>query len=189
MSPFLFNPAGFSLPGLLQSMVARAQAGRPPGPLLSPPGPRGPPDKAELLRVNSDSLGHYAAFRQNMLQQLKQKKSVSRRNSSDSGSEAGSSADSSLLLASPSDTQDAAREQRDHAYWERRRKNNLAAKRSRDARRAKEDEIAIRAAFLEQENVQLKWEVTRLTSETGQLRALLMADSEPECELRELTQS
>ncbi|CAF1094323.1 unnamed protein product [Didymodactylos carnosus] len=33
---------------------------------------------------------------------------------------------------------------KDEAYWERRRKNNEAAKRSRDARRAKEDEIAIR---------------------------------------------
>ena len=37
---------------------------------------------------------------------------------------------------------------KEKAYQERRRKNNLAAKRSRDARRAKEDEISIRAAFL-----------------------------------------
>ena len=33
---------------------------------------------------------------------------------------------------------------RDDTYWERRRKNNEAAKRSRDARRAKEDEIALK---------------------------------------------
>jgi bZIP factor len=33
---------------------------------------------------------------------------------------------------------------KDDAYWERRRKNNEAAKRSRDARRVKEDEITIR---------------------------------------------
>ena len=33
---------------------------------------------------------------------------------------------------------------KDDAYWERRRKNNEAAKRSRDSRRAKEDEIALR---------------------------------------------
>ena len=39
-------------------------------------------------------------------------------------------------------------EVKEKAYQERRRKNNLAAKRSRDARRAKEDEINIRAAFL-----------------------------------------
>ena len=133
------------------------------------------------MKVNSDSLGHYAAFRQNMLQQLAQKKSTSRRNSSDSGGDGTSSSDNtamgtSLLLQSPSDS-------KDHQYWERRRKNNLAAKRSRDARRAKEDEIAIRAAFLEQENVQLKWELTRLKSETSRLRAVLLAEDDNECDL------
>ena len=132
------------------------------------------------MKVNSDSLGHYAAFRQNMLAQLAQKKSTSRRNSSDSGGDGTSSSDntmgSSLLLQSPSDS-------KDHQYWERRRKNNLAAKRSRDARRAKEDEIAIRAAFLEQENVQLKWELTRLKSETSRLRAVLLAEDDNECDL------
>ncbi|XP_053631232.2 uncharacterized protein [Cherax quadricarinatus] len=62
---------------------------------------------------------------------------------------------------------------KDEAYWERRRKNNEAAKRSRDARRAKEDEIAIRAAFLEQENLKLRVEVASLKSETSKLRCLL----------------
>lgn len=57
---------------------------------------------------------------------------------------------------------------------ERRKKNNEAAKRSRDSRRAKEDEIAIRAAFLEQENLQLKWEAARLRTEIGHLRASLL---------------
>ncbi|KAI1284989.1 Cell death specification protein 2 [Halotydeus destructor] len=64
-------------------------------------------------------------------------------------------------------------EQKDDAYWERRRKNNEAAKRSRDARRAKEDEIAIRAAFLEQENLKLRVEVAGLKTETAKLRCLL----------------
>lgn len=48
---------------------------------------------------------------------------------------------------------------RDAAYYERRRKNNAAAKKSRDRRRIKEDEIAIRAAFLERENIELKFEL------------------------------
>lgn len=61
----------------------------------------------------------------------------------------------------------------DPAYWEKRRKNNEAAKRSRDARRAKEDEIAIRCAFLEQENVKLRYEVAALREETKRYRALL----------------
>ncbi|CAG7726606.1 unnamed protein product [Allacma fusca] len=62
---------------------------------------------------------------------------------------------------------------KDEAYWERRRKNNEAAKRSRDARRAKEDEIAIRAAFLEQENLKLRFELCALKSETAKLRCML----------------
>ncbi|CAL1526863.1 unnamed protein product [Lymnaea stagnalis] len=64
-------------------------------------------------------------------------------------------------------------EQKDAAYWERRRKNNDAAKRSRDARRAKEDEIAIRAALLEQENLKLRVEVAALKSETARLKCML----------------
>ncbi|XP_076442265.1 uncharacterized protein LOC143281147 isoform X2 [Babylonia areolata] len=63
--------------------------------------------------------------------------------------------------------------EKDEAYWERRRKNNDAAKRSRDARRAKEDEIAIRAALLEQENLRLRVEVATLKTETARLRCLL----------------
>ena len=61
---------------------------------------------------------------------------------------------------------------KDEAYWERRRKNNEAAKRSRDARRAKEDEIAIRAAFLEQENLKLRCEMVQLREENAKLRQL-----------------
>lgn len=62
---------------------------------------------------------------------------------------------------------------KDEAYWERRRKNNEAAKRSRDARRSKETEIALRAAFLEQENLMLRVEVQALKSETAKLRSYL----------------
>lgn len=48
---------------------------------------------------------------------------------------------------------------KDNAYYERRKKNNAAAKKSRDRRRIKEDEIAIRAAYLERENIELKIEL------------------------------
>lgn len=48
---------------------------------------------------------------------------------------------------------------KDNAYYERRRKNNAAAKKSRDRRRLKEDELAIRANFLERENISLKVEL------------------------------
>jgi len=69
-------------------------------------------------------------------------------------------------------------ELKDEAYWERRRKNNEAAKRSRDARRAKESEVAIRAAFLEQENLQLRVEVAALKTEVANLRCLLYANNQ-----------
>ncbi|XP_011548808.3 hepatic leukemia factor [Plutella xylostella] len=44
-------------------------------------------------------------------------------------------------------------------YQARRERNNAAAKRSRDLRRAREDELAIRAAFLEQDNAQLRRQI------------------------------
>ena len=64
-------------------------------------------------------------------------------------------------------------EKRDESYWERRRKNNEAAKRSRDSRRMKEEEIALRAAFLEQENLKLRAQVAILKNETAKLHYML----------------
>lgn len=57
---------------------------------------------------------------------------------------------------------------KDAAYWERRRKNNEAAKKSRDARRQKEDEIAIRAGYLEREYLRLQYENRRLQERLAQ---------------------
>lgn len=58
---------------------------------------------------------------------------------------------------------------KDDAYFERRRKNNAAAKKSRDRRRFKEDEMAIRAAFLERENLELKVELTTIRKQFNAL--------------------
>lgn len=51
---------------------------------------------------------------------------------------------------------------KDNDYFERRRKNNAAAKKSRDRRRLKEDELAMRSAYLEQENLRLKIELNSM---------------------------
>lgn len=48
---------------------------------------------------------------------------------------------------------------KDEKYWENRFKNNVAARRSREARRLKENQIALRAAYLERENRILKKEL------------------------------
>ena len=62
---------------------------------------------------------------------------------------------------------------KDEAYFERRKKNNAAAKKSRDRRRIKEDEIAIRAAFLQSENCELKYENVALKNENAALQKQL----------------
>ncbi len=62
---------------------------------------------------------------------------------------------------------------KDNKYFERRKRNNVAAKKSRDARKQREDEIAIRASFLEKENAILKAQLQTLKDEAQQLRILL----------------
>ena len=64
-------------------------------------------------------------------------------------------------------------ERKDEKYWERRRKNNMAAKRSRDARRAKETQIAIQATLLERENKNLTQELSKARAENLLLRERL----------------
>uniref|UniRef100_A0A915IZQ9 BZIP domain-containing protein n=1 Tax=Romanomermis culicivorax TaxID=13658 RepID=A0A915IZQ9_ROMCU len=65
-------------------------------------------------------------------------------------------------------------EQRDDKYFERRRRNNAAAKKSRDNRKYREGENAVRAAHLQQENAVLRAEKATLEEELQKLRALLM---------------
>ena len=43
-------------------------------------------------------------------------------------------------------------EERDDKYWERRRKNNFAAKKSRDARKVRENQLNLKVACLENAN-------------------------------------
>ena len=63
---------------------------------------------------------------------------------------------------------------KDAKYWARRRKNNLAAKRSRDARRMEENQIALRADFLEQESAKLRKQVEDLKKENQNLKKKLI---------------
>lgn len=113
------------------------------------------PNNTELDRINEESLRSYAVFRDNMLRHFALTK-MRRRNM---GGVDG------LGVEDPG------------LFMERRKKNNEAAKRSRDARRAKEDEVAIRAAFLEQENLQLKWEVAKIKAEIGKAKTLILAEA------------
>ncbi|XP_030759305.1 cell death specification protein 2 [Sitophilus oryzae] len=65
-------------------------------------------------------------------------------------------------------------EQKDDKYFERRRRNNQAAKKSRDARKMREDQVALRATILEHENAILRAQVLTLREETSSLRQLLL---------------
>ncbi|KAM9780348.1 thyrotroph embryonic factor-like [Neosynchiropus ocellatus] len=64
-------------------------------------------------------------------------------------------------------------EQKDEKYWSRRKKNNLAAKRSRDARRLKENQITVRASFLERENAALRQQVAEMRKDCSRCKTIL----------------
>lgn len=62
---------------------------------------------------------------------------------------------------------------KDDKYWVRRSKNNNAAKRSRHARRIKENQIALRAAYLEKENETLKKELEKMRQDNVRMKSRL----------------
>merc|ERR1712156_722924 len=62
-------------------------------------------------------------------------------------------------------------EAKDDKYWDKREKNNVAARRSREARRLKENQIALRTAHLEKENNGLKAELEATKAENMELMA------------------
>ena len=68
-------------------------------------------------------------------------------------------------------------ENKDMTYWEKRRKNNESAKRSRDSKRYKECEITRKAYELEQLNIRLSTEVSLLRSENERLKAMLFCQN------------
>uniref|UniRef100_A0A182R1H6 BZIP domain-containing protein n=1 Tax=Anopheles funestus TaxID=62324 RepID=A0A182R1H6_ANOFN len=133
-----------------------------------------PPSNEHLLRMaaskahqNPTTCGEMAQYAATTNQ--RQLVTPSRKETIDTACDViGSSDVSASSRAEPSATGEAAAHHqssssttsvKDSAYYERRKKNNAAAKKSRDRRRIKEDEIAIRAAFLERENIELKFEL------------------------------
>jgi len=73
-------------------------------------------------------------------------------------------------------------EKKDDKYWERRRKNNLAAKKSRDARRVRENQLRLRVLCLENANRVLREQMDRKHLESVQLRERLSKyESVEEC--------
>ncbi|XP_030765612.1 thyrotroph embryonic factor-like [Sitophilus oryzae] len=111
---------------------------------------------AELTKeLIEDSVKKYNEFRKRMLEQLQSPGNVTNSNMRR--------------------VQNNADKIQDSEYLEKRRKNNEAAKRSRDARKNKQDEIAIRMAFLEQENLLLKFKIKTEEEHLDRLKNLVQS--------------
>ena len=59
---------------------------------------------------------------------------------------------------------------KDDRYWQKRQKNNEAARVSREAKRKKENQIVMRAAFLESENANMKADVEKINAHNAVIR-------------------
>ena len=157
-----------SLPVFPQTQTKPAFPSAPQLPFTFPTAPA-----TEMTKLSMDSQEKYNEFRERMMKNMEAGAKVKGRRhevSTSSGTE-----DSNVSLdmsqsGGPQHHSTPTRDGKDAAYWERRRKNNEAAKRSRDARRMKENEVAVRASFLEQENIQLKMELVQLRTELGAMR-------------------
>ena len=60
-------------------------------------------------------------------------------------------------------------------YWERRKKNNASAKKSRDARKTRELQTQIKAAFLDRENLRIHAQLMIVQQENACLKRVLCA--------------
>merc|ERR1711971_417484 len=122
---------------------------------------------AKYPKTSSDSQYKYENFREIMLKNIEQNQTMFPQKDSRNQENTGNQKNDFKIKQTSSN--------KDDSYWERRRKNNEAAKRSRDTRRQKENEIAVRASYLEQENIQLKMELAQVKAELGSYREQQLA--------------
>ncbi|EDV27364.1 uncharacterized protein TRIADDRAFT_52980 [Trichoplax adhaerens] len=72
---------------------------------------------------------------------------------------------SANLSASKKSKTPVPNDRKDDKYWDKRKRNNESAKRSREARKLKDNQVASRATWLEEENVKIKAENAALREE------------------------
>ncbi|PSN33378.1 hypothetical protein C0J52_19885 [Blattella germanica] len=82
-----------------------------------------------------------------------------KRHRSQNGGKSSLSPEPLVAEDSSSEAKEAGKDGKGEEYWVKRRKNNEAAKRSRDARRRKEDELAIRVRYLQNRNKKLSVDI------------------------------
>lgn len=139
--------------------------------------PRDPLSMASFSLINAESAERFELFRLKMLKHIHAanggQPTISNPKMRRTSSRAGSAniADNDNTNNNNSDSSNSG--VKDSAYFERRKKNNAAAKKSRDRRRIKEDEIAIRATFLENENREFQAELVATRNQVAELKAEL----------------
>lgn len=123
-------------------------------------------EKFEIFRTDMLKRIHAANGGQPTISNPKMRRTSSRAESNNADSE-------TIINNNNSDSSNSG--VKDSAYYERRKKNNAAAKKSRDRRRIKEDEIAIRATFLENENRECQAELLSTRNQLAELKIELAA--------------
>ena len=132
----------------------------------------------EISQANIDSNKKYADFREKMMKNMdsvKMEEDACYPSPSSPSPSLNTSLPPNLTSTPTHPNTPSSGKEKDAAYWERRRKNNAAAKRSRDSRRAKEQEVHIRAKFLESENQELRMRLANTEALKQQAVAELMA--------------
>lgn len=142
--------------------------------------PRDPLSMASFSLVNAQSAEKFELFRMKMLKHIHAANggqptiSNPKMRRTSSRAESINTVDSEAMTNNNnSDSSNSG--VKDSAYYERRKKNNAAAKKSRDRRRIKEDEIAIRATFLENENREFQAELVSARNQVTELKIELTA--------------
>ncbi len=142
--------------------------------------PRDPLSMASFSLVNAQSAEKFEMFRMKMLKHIHAANggqptiSNPKMRRTSSRAESTTNMDSETIINNNnSDSSNSG--VKDSAYYERRKKNNAAAKKSRDRRRIKEDEIAIRATFLENENREFQAELVSARNQVTELKIELAA--------------
>ncbi|XP_060881351.1 transcription factor VBP-like [Metopolophium dirhodum] len=69
---------------------------------------------------------------------------------------------------------DTPREKKDAKYFEKRKRNNMAAKKSREAKRRRDNEMALKLFLLEKENMMLKFRLSTVSEELEIIKRTLV---------------
>ncbi|XP_014229505.1 uncharacterized protein DDB_G0275275 [Trichogramma pretiosum] len=119
----------------------------------------------------------FLEFREKSLAKIKRTGDNSKMSRSGSSSSSGNGGDhnnnnnnNNSQSAEVTSNNESKIEERDATYLEKRKKNNEAAKKSRDARKMREDELAIWAEFMKLQNVRLMNRVAFLEEALGQMQ-------------------